>query len=54
MRVALEAEKRVDVDGERSTVDAEEFDDGDHEVMDVVSEVASRGKARICLVNVGV
>lgn len=52
--VGLEAEKGVDVDGERSSVVAEELYDGDHEVVDVRPEVSAGRKIVSCLVHVGV
>ena len=54
MRVGVETEKGVDVDGERGAGIEEEFRDGDHERADVRPEVASRGEPGTRLVHIGV
>ncbi|KAF7836854.1 hypothetical protein G2W53_011713 [Senna tora] len=52
--VGVEAEERVDVDGERRGGLGEEGDDGDHLGVNVGSEVSSRRETGGALINVGV
>ena len=52
MGVCIQAEKGVDVDGEGTIIVTEEFDDGDHESVDVGPEVTTRGQTTVSLVDV--